>query len=385
MKSIESNEFTPKVATRDIEYCLANANTRKLMDFKGEYFRQNPHIYINGSDNVVLPVSRVVKDGDSVLTVGASGDYMLDSVLYGAKEVVNYDINAMQYYVCCLKVWALQVLDYQEFIDFFTNFRSQIYLDYKVLDRIIAPFENEAAYSYWKRFSKQRRIESVAVRKIINEMGPFIKLYTGINASDEEFAYVICTQVGPGMMPEKFCAMRLINIPDSTKDCFGYLSTEENYYKTRELLKDVKLSFVTSGLDELKDKLGDDKKFDVMFLSNIPFYLTTDIFVSSVNDQLLPILKEDGVISFYHQGMRMRWFSQRLNERKFKLQRVIGSDYDKEGTHYQMNMVATNNVVEAHAIFVQKGLNVSLEEIPTYGGATGVSVDTDIISTIRRR
>ena len=169
MKSIESNEFTPKVATRDIEYCLANANTRKLMDFKGEYFRQNPHIYINGSDNVVLPVSRVVKDGDSVLTVGASGDYMLDSVLYGAKEVVNYDINAMQYYVCCLKVWALQVLDYQEFIDFFTNFRSQIYLDYKVLDRIIAPFENEAAYSYWKRFSKQRRIESVAVRKIIND------------------------------------------------------------------------------------------------------------------------------------------------------------------------------------------------------------------------
>ena len=108
-------------------------------------------------------------------------------------------------------------------------------------------------------------------------------------------------------------------------------------------------------------------------------------FVNSVNDQLLPILKDDGVISFYHQGMRMRWFSQRLNDRKFKLQRVIGNDYDKEGTHYQMNMAATNNVIEAHALFVQNGLSVSLEEIPTYGGATGVNVETDIISTIRRR
>ena len=385
MKSIECNEFTQEIASKDIEFCLANANTRKLMDFKGEYFRRNPHIYTNGSDNVVLPVSKVVEEGDTVLAVGASGDYMLDSILYGAKEVVNYDINAIQYYVCCLKVWALQVLDYQEFIDFFTNYKSKTYLNYKVLDRIIAPFEKEAAYSYWKRFSRQRRIEGVAASQIINEMGPMLQMFSGINATDEELSYVICTKIGPDMMPEKFSAMRLVNVPDARKDCFGYLSSKENYYKTRELLSDVKLSFVTAGLDELKDKIGKDKKFDVMFLSNIPYYLTTDIFVGSVNEQLLPLLKEDGVISFYHQGMRMRWFSQRLNDRKFKLQRVIGRDYDKEGTHYQMNMVATNNVVEAHAMLVASGLEVGMEEIPTYGGATGVNVETDIISTIRRR
>lgn len=386
MKSIECSEFTPEIAQKDIEFCLANANTRKLMDFKGEFFRKNPHFYINGSDNVVLPVSRTVKEGDTVLAVGASGDYMLDSILYGAKEIVNYDINSIQYYVCCLKLWAIQVLDYKEFINFFMNFRnSDDYLNYKIFERIIAPFEGEAAYPFWKRFAKQRRIENVAARQLINELGSMLRMMSPVGTTNQEMVYVICTNVGPNMMPEKFSAMRLVNVPEANKDCLGYLSSEENYYKTREMLKDVKISFVTASIDEIKDKIPEDKKFDVVFLSNIPYYLTTDKIVSSVNDQLLPVLNQDGVISMYHQGMRINWFSQRLENRKFKLQRVVGRDYDKESAHYQFNMIATGQVLDAHAELLASGLDISMEEIPSYGGATGSNVEVDIISNIRRR
>lgn len=386
MKSIECSEFTQDVAQRDIEFCLANANSRKMMDFQGEFFRKNPHFYINGSDNVILPVSRTVKEGDTVLAVGASGDYMLDSILYGAKEVVNFDINSIQYYVCCLKLWAIQVLDYKEFIEFFTNFRtSSSYLDYKVFDRIIAPFENEPAYPFWKRFARQRRIENVAARQIINEMGPMIRMMAPVGTTNQEMLYVICTNVGPNMMPDKFSAMRLINVPDAQKDCFGYLSTEENYYKTRERLQNVKLSFVTAGVDELRDKLGSDKKFDAVFLSNIPYYLKTDMIVSSINDQLMPMLNEDGVISIYHQGMRINWFTQRVANRKFKLQKVVGRDVDKSNAYYSFNMIALEQILNAHAQLVESGLDVSLEEIHSYGGATGIDVEVDIISNIRRR
>ncbi len=386
MKSIECSEFTQEIAQRDIEFCLANANSRKLMDFNGEFFRKNPHFYINGSDNVILPVSSTVKEGDTVLAVGASGDYMLDSILYGAKEVVNYDINSIQYYVCCLKIWALQVLDYKEFIDFFTNFRnSNEYLDYKVFDRIIAPFEGEPAYPFWKRFARQRRRENVAARQIINEMGPMLRMMSGVQATNQEMLYVICTNVGPNMRPEIFSAMRLVNVPDAQKECLGYLSSEENYYKTRERLQDVKLSFVTASIDELKDKLGEGKKFDVAFLSNIPYYLKTDIIVKSVNEQLMPILNENGIISIYHQGMRINWFSQRVENKKFKLQRVVGRDYDKESSHYEFNMVALGQVLDAHAQIVESGLKIDMQEIPSYGGATGSNVEVDIISNIRRR
>ena len=386
MKSIECSEFTQDVAQRDIEFCLANANSRKMMDFQGEFFRKNPHFYINGSDNVILPVSRTLKEGDTVLAVGASGDYMLDSILYGAKEVVNFDINSIQYYVCCLKLWAIQVLDYKEFIDFFTNFRtSSSYLDYKVFERIIAPFENEPAYPFWKRFARQRRIENVAARQIINELGPMIKMMAPVGTTNQELLYVICTNVGPNMMPDKFSAMRLVNVPDAQKECLGYLSSEENYYKTRERLQDVKLSFVTASVDEIREKVEDGKKFDVVFLSNIPYYLKTNIIVDSVQDQLMPLLNEDGIISIYHQGMRINWFSQRVNNKKFKLQRVIGRDYDKESTHYSFNIVALEQVLNAHAQLVESGLDVEMQEIPSYGGATGSNVEVDIISNIRRR
>ena len=386
MKSIESREFTQKIASSDIDFCLANANTRKLMDFEGEFFRKNPHFYMNSSDNVLLPVSKLVKEGSRVLTVGASGEYMLDSILYGAKDVVNYDINSIQYYVCCLKLWAIQVLDYKEYIDFFTNFRtSNIYLDYKVFDKIISQFETESAYPFWKKYAKQRRIETVAARQIINEMGPMIKMFSPVQTTNQELMYVICTNVGPGIMPDKFSAMRLINVPEANKNCIGYLSSEDNYYKTREKIKEVNISFVTSGLDEIKDKVFEDKKFDVVFLSNIPYYLTTDKIVGSINEQLLPIISDDGIISMYHQGMRINWFSQRLENKKFKLQRVVGNEYDKGSVHYQFNMFATGQVLDAHAELVSSGLDVSMEEIPSYGGATGSNVDVDIISNIRRR
>ena len=68
MKSIECSEFTTKVAQRDIEFCLANANTRKLMDFSGEYFRRNPHFYTNGSANTVSPSLTVVDTGWTTLS-----------------------------------------------------------------------------------------------------------------------------------------------------------------------------------------------------------------------------------------------------------------------------------------------------------------------------
>jgi hypothetical protein len=122
-----------------------------------------------------------------------------------------------------------------------------------------------------------------------------------------------------------------------------------------------------------------------MFLSNIPYYLKTDIIVASITEQLMPLLNQDGIISIYHQGMRINWFNQRVNNRKFKLQKVIGGDYDKTSSYYNLNMVATEQVLNAHAILVDSGFEVEMEEIPSYGGATGNNVEVDIVSNIKRR
>lgn len=48
-------------------------------------------------------------------------------------------------------------------------------------------------------------------------------------------------------------------------------------------------------------------------------------------------------------------------------------------------MIATQQVLDAHARLIESGLDIDMEEIPSYGGASGINVEVDIISNIRRR
>ena len=74
-----------------------------------------------------------------------------------------------------------------------------------------------------------------------------------------------------------------------------------------------------------------------------------------------------------------------IENKKFKLQRVVGRDFDKQSAYYQFNMIATQQVLDAHARLIESGLDIDMEEIPSYGGASGINVEVDIISNIRRR
>lgn len=58
------------------------------------------------------------KDKD-VCTIAASGDQYLGASYYGAKRVDIFDINRLTYFITCLKIAAVRILDYKEFIDFF--------------------------------------------------------------------------------------------------------------------------------------------------------------------------------------------------------------------------------------------------------------------------
>lgn len=54
-----------------------------------------------------------------VLTVCGSGDQVLSSILYGAKEVDCFDSNRVAYYNLMLKMYSIKHLDYETFLDFF--------------------------------------------------------------------------------------------------------------------------------------------------------------------------------------------------------------------------------------------------------------------------
>lgn len=64
-----------------------------------------------------------------VLTVLGSGDQYFSSLLFGAKEVITYDINPLTYQYFILKYKSILFLDYDEFYNYFIeNELKNIYL-----------------------------------------------------------------------------------------------------------------------------------------------------------------------------------------------------------------------------------------------------------------
>ena len=58
----------------------------------------------------------------TLLTVGSSGDQILNAYFYGARDITLYDINPYAKYYIYLKVAAILSLDYKEFQYFFFKY-----------------------------------------------------------------------------------------------------------------------------------------------------------------------------------------------------------------------------------------------------------------------
>ena len=384
MEYIKSTDFDQSIAMEDIFYCFENAYSRADYNVgfdNDQMFESNPHFYLNSSDNVRMAVMGNVKPNSSVLTVAGGGAYMFDSILNGATKIVNYDINSIQYYVLCLKIWAMKQLEYADYLNFLTSFNSS-FLNHKILRRVIDNYQECAAYPFWDYFTKARRIEENALQEL--KFNPIIGAailagkVTG-KANNELVNYFLSTEVGPSLMPRKFKAIRLIQCAQADSEAFGYLATKENYELVKERLDSVDISFVLSNVVDIRDKVDD--KFDTIFLSNIPFYLAKETIISLIDETLISMLNEDGRISAYHQGMRLEWFKKVVKEEKFKISR---KDFDMASDAIQLNIAGVHNVLLSHRALVDMNYAIQLTEIPTYGGAPEMKPDTDILALIKK-
>src|SRR5574344_1626393 len=78
-------------------------------------FNKYALLYCNSNENLTNMMSDLIKEGDTVLTVAASGDQYLTSTLLGAKQTDIFDINQLTYYFTYLKIASLMVLDLEEY------------------------------------------------------------------------------------------------------------------------------------------------------------------------------------------------------------------------------------------------------------------------------
>ena len=172
----------------------------------------------------------------SALTVGSSCDQIFNLYLYGAADVVCFDINPLTEDFFYLKKAAFKCLSYEEFVYFFSLYVSMFYgfnrfaFNEKDMAKVLDYIEGDSLYFWTRLFEKY----------------PFKKVRKNLFTADE------------------------VNV-NAVKHVNAYLS-EENYYLFKSKIDSITPEFIVSDIKNVNYFL--DRKFDFIMLSNIAAFIS---------------------------------------------------------------------------------------------------------------
>ena len=98
-------------------------------------------IYPFSNENIGEFLEGFDLEGKSVITVGSSGDQVLNAVYRGATDVTLFDANIFARYYVELKIAAIKNLSLEEFLKYFT---SDNILDWKYYSKVSHDLSDEA-------------------------------------------------------------------------------------------------------------------------------------------------------------------------------------------------------------------------------------------------
>lgn len=273
-------------------------------------FKEFCEMYVFTTENVSGYLSKLKVKGKKVLTVTASGDHLINLALLGACEVHNFDINSNAYFMAELKIAALKVLSYEEFLLFFTDSkdRTQDYVGLVAVQKKVE--ENELTFDY-KTYLRIRE-----------QLGEDVALYWDMLF--EEYHFNGKELMNSGIVYGGDRTAAIYNNP--------YLQSEENYHKARECIDQVGRKYLTMDVLNLY-KLTDT--YDIILLSNIYDYVTDEwmggmkeeAFTQYVTEELSKKLNPNGKISIayqYHYQTKDQAFKPSLKnlfKRKYTLEK----------------------------------------------------------------
>ena len=191
-------------------------------------------MYVYATEMVALYYRRLKLKGKKVLTIAGSGDQVLNALFYGAKEVVGFDINQNSLYMTELKISAIPVLSYQEFLRFFSQTKKGF--DH-VLYVKIRPLLSKGCQKYFDGLYESAGKKELGTSGYFRKRNEFVK--------------------------------------NKVKKINAYLADKASYNKMGVVLEHTRpVLFVANVLTLSKSKKITGKKFDVINLSNVPNYLT---------------------------------------------------------------------------------------------------------------
>ena len=122
---------------------------------KDEYTKVNTYkynkIYLFTNENISAMTKELSLYGTDVLTVCSSGDHIFNFLLEGVSNIETFDINILAEYIFYLKKAAIEVLSYEEFLDFFfpKHIINKNVLSKDVYNKIKINIQDERIKVFW--------------------------------------------------------------------------------------------------------------------------------------------------------------------------------------------------------------------------------------------
>lgn len=255
-------------------------------------FSQYSGIYPFSTENLSY-LEKINLEGKAILTVTGSFDQAFNLIFEGASKICNFDVNLNTIFFAYLKMSAVKIFSYQEYLNFFFGEKK---MPYDMYQRLL-PFLPKQIKDYW------------------------------------DYMYAFFSNDGNALMNS-----RLFEKASSMKNTIlgnPYLYSETNYKKTALRMNEVEIEFTEKNILEIGEE---NDKYDVMLFSNIESYLVSDYFSEMSESEYIDFiekkaskqLNEGGVIQVaYQYGYKTKVkvtgnFLKRLLTTKFKVQ---GIDY----------------------------------------------------------
>lgn len=222
-------------------------------------------LYPFATENISGYIDKFDLKGKSLLTVGSSGDQVINAGLKGAKDITFLDINPFIKYYYYLKVAGILSLNIEEFYLFFCYYNYPMRYTkndnafsrnlFCKLSRTLYDLDPES-FQFWDRLFKNH--EPSEVRR-------------HLFCDDEEERRVI-------------------------EKCNPYLS-KHSYNEIREMIKDTHITFISQNI--LSANVNG--LFDNIWLSNVSMRFSPDMILDMFN-RMYPLLNENGQLLFYVYG-----------------------------------------------------------------------------------
>ena len=233
------------------------SSKKKFIEFNADTF-----IYRFTNESIEL-YKNYLMNRKKVLSVTASGDQILNSILFGSKEIDSFDVSRFPKYYFELKKAAIETLTRDEFIDFFVG---------KHLSSLVGfiscykGLENDKLKEYYSGFNSNMDKDYKEFWDEIFDIYDINQVfYSSLFFSDD-------------------CHFQALN---------PYLY-DNNYEKLQKNIKNAKVKHYIGDIRQISGMLN--KEYDLVNLSNIINYIDSDEYKDILNNLSL---SDDGIALSY--------------------------------------------------------------------------------------